>query len=109
MNGRGAGVANRGTGPLQSVRLEPGVADAAKEVRSDSRNFVHYLRGSFLRPTRAHGVGYVANHFPVRTRASGSRDSGPDQLNAPLAIGEGALLFENASGGKHEMSKAGGL
>src|SRR6266699_6668369 len=68
-NGRSAGMTRRRAGPLQSVRLQPGVAYAAEKLRSDSRNFVDYVRRTFVRPARAHFFCYVANHFPVRTRA----------------------------------------
>src|SRR5579864_9623303 len=45
VDGRGPGMASGGARPLQTVRLEPGISYAAEEARSDSRNFVHYIRG----------------------------------------------------------------
>ena len=95
-------------GRLQPARVEPFVGDARKRG-VDRRNLVHDFGRAAELLRVARGGHQHAEDLPVCMRISRGIDHLPDALDAALAVGERAVLLEEARARQDDVGELRGL
>ncbi len=95
-------------GPLHRTELfQPGIGDGGKS-RRQRRDLVHDLGGVGVAHLKAHRLGKPDGDFPVGKSIT-RRHHLADALDAPLGIGEGAVLLQEGRSRQEDVGIVGGL
>ncbi len=85
------------------------MADGAEQRRQRGHFGEHLRRAGPAHARVAHALGQRGEDLPVRPRLPGRFDGLVQQLHAPLAVAEGAVLLGERRGGQHHVGEARGL
>jgi hypothetical protein len=88
-------------GPLQPIWLETRVADAAKKIGCNLRDFVHYVRRRIMFPLGAHPQSNIADDQPIWASFPRGWYRRMNMLNPSLSISTCALLLQGCTGGEN--------